>query len=113
VAKFRFSLWLWNWLFSLEEFSFEWDAGNSTKSQQKHGVTSGEAEEVFTRHRFIPLGEQYQPSVAEPRFSVLGETANGKLLFLAFTIRNQWIRVISARPMNERERRFYAALHQK
>jgi uncharacterized DUF497 family protein len=113
VAKFRFSLWLWNWLFSLEEFSFEWDAGNSTKSPQTHSITSGEAEQVFTARRFIPLGGQYQPSVEEPRFAVFGETSNGKLLFLAFTFRNQRIRVISARPVKERERRFYAALRQE
>ena len=79
MAKFRFALWLWDWLFSLEEFSFEWDEGNSTKSQQTHGITSGEAEQVFTTRRFIPLGGQYQPSVEEPRFAVLGETSNGKL----------------------------------
>lgn len=79
MAKVRFALWLWDWLFSLEEFSFEWDEGNSSKSHQKHGVTSREAEDVFTHYRFIPLGEQYQPSVEEPRFAVLGETSNGKL----------------------------------
>jgi uncharacterized protein len=112
VAKFRFSQWLWDWLFALESFVFEWDAGNAAKSIQNHGVGCAEAEEVFTERRFIPLGEQVQPPACEPRFAVLGETAKGKLLFLAFTLRNQNIRVISARPMNERERKFYASLRQ-
>jgi uncharacterized protein len=113
VAKFRFARWLWDWLFTLPHFSFEWDTGNATKSFQKHGVTCAEAEEVFTERRFIPLGAQYQPACPEPRFGVLGETSSGKLLFLAFTFRGQSIRVISARPMNARERKFYASLRQE
>ena len=110
MAKFRFVPWLWEWLLALDEFSFDWDSGNVAKSFQKHGVTCAEAEEVFTEGRFIPLGEQYHPLCPEPRFGVPGKTYKGKLLFLAFTLRNEKIRVISVRPMNERERRFYASL---
>ena len=113
MAKFRFAQWLWDWLLTRHEFHFEWDAGNSTKSVQKHGVVSAEAEEVFAGRRFIPLGEQVRPTSQEARFGVLGETSKGKLLFLAFTLRNQKIRVISARPMNERERKFYASLREE
>jgi uncharacterized protein len=110
VAKFGFARWLWDWLLALHEFSFEWDKGNVTKSFQKHGVTCAGAEEVFTERRFVPLGEQYHPPCAEPRFGVLGQTHKGKLLFLVFTLRNDRIRVISVRPMNEREKRLYASL---
>lgn len=113
MAKFRFALWLWDWLFALDAFSFEWDEGNATKSFQKHGVTCAEAEQVFTEGRFIPLGKQFEPYVQEPRFAVLGETSNRKLLFLVFTLRDHTIRVISARPMNEKEREFYASLRQE
>jgi len=74
---------------ALEQLSFQWDPGNSTKSLQKHGVTCREAEEVFTGGRFIPLGEQYQPPTPEPRYGVLGEAANGKLVFLVFTLRKE------------------------
>jgi len=113
VAKFRFTQWLWDWLSALPRFSFEWDAGNVAKSFQKHSVTCEDAEEVFATRRFVPLGEQVQPPSPEPRFGVLGETSQGKLLFVAFTLRNQSIRVISARPMNIRERKFYASLRQE
>ena len=51
MAKFRFAQWLWDWLFAVQSFSFEWDAGNSTKSIQKHGVSCREAEEVFLELR--------------------------------------------------------------
>ena len=110
MAKFEFVQWLWDWLFVLDEFIFDWDAGNVAKSFQKHGVTCTEAEEVFTERCFVPLGEQYHPPCPELRFAVLGKTSRGKLLFLAFTLRNEKIRVISVRPMNGRERRFYASL---
>lgn len=113
MAKFRFVQWLWDWLFALQSFSFEWDSGNSTKSSHKHGVSCDEAEEVFRERQFIPLGEQYQPGPPEPRYGVLGETCSRKLLFVAFTLRNQKIRVISARPMNEKERKFYGALREE
>jgi uncharacterized protein len=113
VAKFRYVQWLWDWLLGLDHFSFEWDSGNSTKSLEKHGATCQEAEEVFTDSEFVPLGEQYQPSSPEPRFAVLGKAADGKLLFVAFTVRKQAIRVISARPMNDRERKFYASLREE
>jgi hypothetical protein len=113
VAKFKFAAWLRDWLFALETFCFEWDEGNATKSFQKHGVTCAEAEQVFTERRFVPLGEQFEPLVREPRFAVLGQASDGRLLFLAFTLRKHAIRVISARPMNEKEREFYASLRQE
>jgi uncharacterized DUF497 family protein len=113
VAKFRVAQWLWDWLSALRQFPFEWDAANSIKSLQKHGATCAEAEEAFTEGRFIPLGEQYEPSLAEPRYGLLGESARGKLLFAVFTLRDQRIRVVSARAMNEKERRFYVALRQE
>ncbi|HTG60955.1 MAG TPA: BrnT family toxin [Terriglobia bacterium] len=56
---------------------------------------------------------KYEPPCLEPRFAALGETSERKLLFLAFTLRSENIRVISARPMNERERKFYASLRQE
>lgn len=39
--------------------------------------------------------------------NAIGKTLQGKLLFLAFTIRGEKIRVISARSANKRERRLY------
>jgi uncharacterized protein len=110
VAKFRFAQWLWDWLFRQADFSFEWDRGNTAKSNGKHGVTRTEAEQVFTANHLVPLGEQYQPPAPELRYGVLGETRKGKLLFLAFTLRGRRIRVISARPMSARERRLYVSL---
>jgi hypothetical protein len=44
----------------------------------------------------------------EKRYYALGQTRRGRLLFVAFTIRRDLIRVISVRDMNRREQDFYA-----
>ena len=113
MARFKFVEWLFDWLLNLTVFTFEWDSGNQTKNIHKHTVTCKEAEEVFEGRRFVPLGQQIEPVTAEPRFGILGETCRGRLLFLAFTIRNEKIRVISARPMNGKEKSLYASLRQE
>jgi uncharacterized DUF497 family protein len=113
VAKFRFVAWLFDWLLAIRDFPFEWDSANQTKNLRKHAVTCEEAEEVFRGRRFVPLGQQVEPAATEPRFGILGETRKGRLLFLAFTIRLENIRVISARPMNRKERSFYGSLREE
>jgi len=49
-------------------------------------------------------------SEQEERYYALGHTDAGRLLFLVFTIRNNLIRVISARDMSKKERERYEAL---
>jgi uncharacterized DUF497 family protein len=44
---------------------------------------------------------------SEPRFLALGQTNTGRRLFIAFTVRNKNIRVISARDMGQKERNLY------
>lgn len=86
---------------------FEWDAGNVTKSATKHGVNPEEAEQVFGNE---PLLVHLDPehSQTEPRWDALGRTRGGQRLFVAFTVRGDRIRVISARPMSRKERQVYA-----
>jgi uncharacterized protein len=85
---------------------FDWDAGNEAKSRDKHAVSCGEAEQVFLN---APLKVLFDPahSKAEPRFHAFGRTDEGRLLTVAFTVREELIRVISARPMSRKERKFY------
>ncbi len=85
---------------------FDWDAGNREKNWQKHRVSTGECEEVFFN---LPLLLQDDPghSQTEPRFLLLGQINAGRSLFIAFTIRQEKIRVISARDMSQKERELY------
>ncbi len=100
--------WLIDWLESQIDFTFIWDEGNKSKSLLKHGVDLSEAEEVFLNmDKVVALGVQHLPKVAEPRFGLLGSTSKQRLIFISFTIRGSGIRVISARPMNKKERILY------
>jgi hypothetical protein len=85
---------------------FDWDEGNSEKNWYRHDVTDGECEEVFFN---LPLlvAPDSKHSHHETRYFVLGRTDADRRLFVAFVIRNDRIRVISARDMNEREIRKY------
>jgi uncharacterized DUF497 family protein len=85
---------------------FDWDAWNREKNWQKHHVTTGESEEVFFN---LPLLFEQDPghSQAEPRFLVLGQTNASRILFIAFTVRQDKIRIISARDMSQKERNIY------
>jgi len=94
-------------MFDLTEIDgFEWDEGNRAKSWDKHQVSPSECEEVFLNIPLL-LHDDTRHSQEEPRFYVLGRTSQERLLFLAFTVRNTKIRVISARPMSRKERQAY------
>lgn len=84
---------------------FEWDKGNEQKNV-KHGVAPAEAEQVFLNEPLVVLDDRKQ-SDTEQRFHALGQTGDGRLLHITFTIRGSRIRVISARDMHRRERAIY------
>ena len=86
---------------------FDWDEGNSGKNE-KHGVTAAEAEQIFFDRLALTFIDE-KHSQNEERFHTLGKTKDGKLLHVTFTLRGKGakIRVISARPMNRRERGIY------
>ena len=88
---------------------FQWDDGNARKSEERHGVSQAEAEQVFADERLL-FDRDTRHSQSEQRYNALGRSMNGRLLHVTFTVRNQGtiIRVISARDMNRRERNRYA-----
>lgn len=68
-----------------------------------------EAEEVFFNDP-VMFADDTKHSGAERRFLVLGRTAAGRRLFVAFTMRRKLIRVISARDMSRKERLVFSRL---
>jgi uncharacterized DUF497 family protein len=84
---------------------FELDKGNEQKNA-KHGVTPAEAEQVFLNELLVVLDDQ-KHSNAEQRFHALGQTSEGRLLHITFTIRTSKIRIISGRDMHRKERTIY------
>jgi len=94
---------------SLPEFEgFDWDEGNIEKNWVAHQVAPQEAEQVFFNTPLI-VADDDKHARAEKRFFVLGQTDAERPLFIAFTLRKGRIRVISARDMNQRERKVYLA----
>lgn len=87
---------------------FDWDDGNLSKNWEAHRVTPGECEQVFFNAPLL-LADDIKHSGNGARYYVLGRTDAGRLLFIAFTVRETKIRVISARPMSRRERSHYEA----
>jgi uncharacterized DUF497 family protein len=85
---------------------FDWDEGNSSKNWERHQVIPDEAEQVFFNCPLI-VRSDVAHSKAERRYYALGQTDAERWLFVAFTIRRNLIRVISARDMNRREREAY------
>jgi uncharacterized protein len=85
---------------------FDWDEGNIQKNWERHQVTQEEAEDIFFNEPLVVRGD-VRHSQREKRHYALGQTSQGRCLFVAFTIRRKLIRVISVRDMNRREQDFY------
>jgi len=86
--------------------AFEWDKGNIDKNLKKHDVSNQEAEEVFF-NKPIVFSEDRKHSTTEKRYMLWGKTNTNRNLTIFFTIRNNRVRVISARDMHKKERGEY------
>jgi uncharacterized DUF497 family protein len=88
--------------------AFDWDIGNRAKCQ-KHGVSIADIEGLFDRR--ILIIPDVSHSRGEERLRGIGRTAEGRSVFLVFTIRTRGgrrlIRPISARFMHGKEIRTY------
>lgn len=85
---------------------FQWDEGNATKNWEKHDVSQIECEQLFFNRPLIVKNDRPH-SREEIRYYGLGRTDGARLLFVAFTIREDKIRVISARDMSPKEQKRY------
>ena len=85
---------------------FQWDQGNIDKNLIKHDVENWECEQVFFNRPLLVLDDP-KHSISEKRWAAFGKTDADRLLIVIFTKRDNLIRVISAREMNKKERKFY------
>jgi uncharacterized DUF497 family protein len=92
-----------------QTIGLDWDEANSGKSASKHSLSRAEAEQIFFDEQLL-LADDVKHSQDEPRYHALGQTIEGRLLHVTFTLRDNQtrIRVISARDANRRERAAYA-----
>lgn len=85
---------------------FDWDDNNRIKNWVNHQVSPTECEEAFFNLP-LALAHDARHSQDEIRYFLLGQTNAGRRLFIAFTLRDNSIRVVSARDMSRKERQTY------
>ena len=85
---------------------FVWHDGNRNKNLLKHNVSNGECEEVFFNQPFLIVDDN-RHSQNEIRHSAFGKTDSCRQLTIIYTVRGEKIRVISARDMSRKERKYY------
>ena len=85
--------------------AFEWDETKAAKNYAKHGVTFEAAQDVF-KDPFAIEHIDDRKHYSEERFIIIG-MASGRLLTVVFTMRDEGIRIISARGAEPYEQRQY------
>jgi len=85
---------------------FQWDEGNAEKNWISHRVSKSECEQLFFNQPLLIANDE-KHSEFEKRYYALGKTDDNRRLFIVSTIRNNLIRVISARDMSKKEREVY------
>jgi len=85
---------------------FEWDSVKATANLMKHGVSFDEAQTVFDDPLYVDF---YDPdhSEEEPRYIIIGQSRQGRLLMVSYTERNDTMRIISSREATPTEREAY------
>jgi uncharacterized DUF497 family protein len=88
------------------DLQFTWDPAKAAANVRKHGVSFADASTVF-RNPLAKVLPDPTHSEEEQRSLILGHSAGGRLLMVAFTETDDRIRIISAREASPRERREY------
>ena len=89
----------------MQDDNFEWDDDKAARNWRDHAVTFEMAREVF-RDPFAVEWEDLGQDQREERYSAIG-MVEGRLLFVGCTMRDDKIRIITARKAEPYERRKY------
>ena len=84
---------------------FEWDEEKAKENLEKHGIDFADAVTAFEDTMALTMPDP--ASEEEERFVTLGTDSLERLLVIAYTWRDDRIRLISARKATRRERRRY------
>lgn len=86
--------------------TMQWDAGNSTKSEAKHGFHAADVESILAG-AVLFAGRIIEPAHEEARYLLLGATLGGRRVALIFARRGEELRPISCRAMRKKEKEAY------
>ena len=84
---------------------FEWDDTKAARNFREHGVGFDVAREVFGDPFALDWLDE-RKDYGEPRYATVG-VAQGRLLYVAYTMRGERIRIISARGAEPYEQKLY------
>lgn len=85
---------------------FEWDPKKAKLNLRKHKVSFEEAATALS-DSMAATGADPDHANTEDRYITFGVSERGRLLVIAHTEENETIRIISARPASEGERKIY------
>lgn len=85
-------------------FAVEWDDDKNEANKRKHGISFELAALVFADEHYLELYDD-EHSVDEDRYIAIGMVED--ILFVVHTMRNETVRMISARLATKQERSFY------
>lgn len=83
---------------------FVWDEEKNKTNILKHGISFDSAKYVFSDPGYIEIYDE-KHSIDENRYIAIGCVE--KILFVVYTERSNYIRLISARIATDKERRLY------
>jgi uncharacterized DUF497 family protein len=83
-----------------------WDPEKAKQNLRKHGVRFADAVLVLDDPHAITLSD-YESEPSEARWVTLGADAQGRVLVVVYTYRDDDLRLISVRPAEPHERKEY------
>ena len=90
----------------MQDDTFEWDDEKAKSNLAKHGVAFEEARLIFSDPGFVDEPDDTM-AYGEERYRALG-MANGRLMAVCYSLREDRVRIITARLANRKEHRDYA-----
>lgn len=91
----------------MKELKFDWDQWNIQKNEIKHGVSSLEAESCFYDDKGAIYEDLKHTTPLEKRYILYGKSMENRILMIGFTIRQDKVRIITARIASRQERKIY------
>jgi len=90
--------------------TFEWDQRKAAANLKKHGVSFSEAQTVFG-DPLARIAADRSHSQEEQRWYLIGTSTRQRIIVVAYTERDERIRIITARKAEPSERKRYEKNH--
>lgn len=93
--------------YALHDILFEWDDQKAASNLDKHGISFESVCEVFFDPFLLLVDDEEQYVGGELREKVVGITSDWRLLYVVYVMREDRIRLVSARYSTSVERKRY------